>query len=527
MTKGIATNLQCVVEAQMRLLPAIISCQCVLGFNVYEDIYARPKYSVVFIDDIPFSRRELFGGNSSENYTYITKNNVRYACHIPQAEVEIASDEAAPTMDGKRIFEQALEAITSSFAKVEYEDVDKIKKQCLFKTIDYWTYQFCYGIGVKQFHEKPLSRNHIPDDSIMLYFLSSFKDAESQMYSDESNTYNVLQRLTGGLKCDLTGRPRTVDVHYLCGSGIQPKIIWVEEFQTCRYEVLIGVPELCGIEGFDKVEKLKVNQITCRTIDDGRFEQYRDSLEKHFSAGEVDAVFANTIRKNKIQIQDYLLKPLGLNFYMAHLKTEMETPLFGQVLVNSNHRIKTVESEEFRIEILGSALIRRIKLASVQGVKFESAGEWSYRVYNYEGKFLCSATLSELNGMFRISAKFQSDSAKTDLDNSLDFVFDKMEESRQINGGGAHQADHDISDLNFDTVLKGIKEWKESGEQIVVTKDPAAEEAAKAEQETGVPKKRVPKKEVLKKEVPKEEKKNEKTEASEKPQQKAQLHDEL
>ena len=54
------------------------------------------------------------------------------------------------------------------------------------------------------------------------------------------------QRYGNGDECDLTKRPRHVDVLHHCAAGHAPHITSVREVRSCEYELAVAVPALCG-----------------------------------------------------------------------------------------------------------------------------------------------------------------------------------------------------------------------------------------------------------------------------------------
>ncbi|NXD47156.1 OS9 protein, partial [Copsychus sechellarum] len=88
---------------------------------------------------------------------------------------------------------------------------------CLLKTKDWWTYEFCYGRHIQQYH---LEESEIKGDILVLgYYQSAFDwDDETAKASKQHQLRRYhSQSYVNGSRCDLTGRAREAEVRVRSG----------------------------------------------------------------------------------------------------------------------------------------------------------------------------------------------------------------------------------------------------------------------------------------------------------------------
>ncbi|CCC05231.1 unnamed protein product [Sordaria macrospora k-hell] len=77
----------------------------------------------------------------------------------------------------------------------------------------------------------------------------------------------LVQRLDGGTICDLTGRPRTIEIQYHCNPALSSdRIGWIKEVTTCAYLMVIHTPRLCADVAFLPPKETKAHLITCQQV---------------------------------------------------------------------------------------------------------------------------------------------------------------------------------------------------------------------------------------------------------------------
>ncbi|XP_072214071.1 LOW QUALITY PROTEIN: protein OS-9 [Excalfactoria chinensis] len=116
---------------------------------------------------------------------------------------------------------------------------------CLLKTKDWWTYRFCYGKHIQQYH---VEDSEIKGDILFLgHFQSAFDwdDAAAQASTQHRLKRYHSQTYGNGSRCDLTGSPREAEVRFVCEEGAADHIARVDEPQSCSYVLTVHTARLC------------------------------------------------------------------------------------------------------------------------------------------------------------------------------------------------------------------------------------------------------------------------------------------
>jgi protein OS-9 len=64
------------------------------------------------------------------------------------------------------------------------------------------------------------------------------------MQGKNASSAHVQHMYMDGQECELTGKPRQVDVRFFCAPD-GGQIMGIEELVSCQYIVVVGVPVLC------------------------------------------------------------------------------------------------------------------------------------------------------------------------------------------------------------------------------------------------------------------------------------------
>ncbi|NWW88818.1 OS9 protein, partial [Rhynochetos jubatus] len=113
------------------------------------------------------------------------------------------------------------------------------------QTKDWWTYEFCYGKHIQQYH---MEESGIKGDILFLgYYQSAFNwDNETAKASKQHRLKRYhSQSYVNGSQCDLTGRAREAEVRFLCEEGAGDYIARVDELQSCSYVLTVHTARIC------------------------------------------------------------------------------------------------------------------------------------------------------------------------------------------------------------------------------------------------------------------------------------------
>lgn len=222
-----------------------------------------------------------------ETYELIAHPPMRYLCSIPIIAPPPALNKTATELAKA---EEARE-VTRAYNK-GWELMRGLENECLHFVSGWWSYQYCYGKSVVQYHAVPNPKGGPPlrDKNSQEYILGTSLSPSSQSQKGKqievSNTDQkqlspppntelqakdnqryLVQRLDGGTICDLTGRPRTIEIQYHCNPALSgDRIGWIKEITTCAYLMVIHTPRLCADVAFLPPKETKAHPITCRQV---------------------------------------------------------------------------------------------------------------------------------------------------------------------------------------------------------------------------------------------------------------------
>ncbi|NXI38433.1 OS9 protein, partial [Galbula dea] len=175
----------------------------------------------------------LAGQRQSEDVvTVASKFKQRYECRLPPAALRHQPDpeEEAQLYNGSGVAELLRPMAVSP---------------CLFQTKDWWTYEFCYGKHIQQYH---VEESEIKGDILFLGYYQSAFDWDNEM-AKASKQHRLKryhsQSYVNGSRCDLTGRAREAEVRFLCEEGAGDYIARVDEPQSCSYVLTVHTTRIC------------------------------------------------------------------------------------------------------------------------------------------------------------------------------------------------------------------------------------------------------------------------------------------
>lgn len=280
-------------------LPAVLRASLLLAsasqhtFSVHDDLLAFPQFEVSYAEEYltevdaqtrlnrhadlnsdkqsenkaphsdvgPYQGPQDEDGKKKEahehSYEYMILDGQRYLCSIPFVPSSSSSDHTANTNDTLSKAEEEKEL--SRATDRGWELLSSMQGSCIYFISGWWSYRFCYGQGVKQFHQLPPGRGvpmypPVEDPGVEGYELGNYevekaKQKEAAETDDESahavggeawgresaldvsegektrhsisgygelvqrgESRYLVQRLSGGTKCDLTGKERKIEV---------------------------------------------------------------------------------------------------------------------------------------------------------------------------------------------------------------------------------------------------------------------------------------------------------------------------
>ena len=211
-----------------------------------------------------------------------------------------------------------------------WELMSGLEGECLYFVSGWWSYSFCYGKEIVQFHALPSGTKGTPptrDPASLEYVLGrvhydNYQQGSQHQQQGQQQAANpdavpntpstiqpppntellvkdnqryLVQRLDSGTVCDLTGRDRTIEIQYRCAPNLSTdRIGWIKEVTTCAYLMVVQTPRLCGDVAFLPPKEVRAHAISCRVVIGSQEEADRFRAARAIAAKEelINAVTA-------------------------------------------------------------------------------------------------------------------------------------------------------------------------------------------------------------------------------------------
>jgi protein OS-9 len=279
-----------------------------------------------------------------ETYELMVLNHEPHLCTIPIVDIPIKNETSEA--EARAAEQKELARATDR----GWELLQELEGQCLYFASGWWSYAFCYNNDITQFHQLPPQpgKPMIPpqrDPTTKQFVLGKAKVKESK--EDEwgnqidvrkgketheppktelqvkGDSRYLVQKMEGGTVCDLTGKPRRVEVQFHCNPHVTDRIGYIKEVTTCSYLMVVYTPRLCNDVAFMPQKETKANSIVCRAVVPEDEIQYRSELKT------LEAELASNAKEAKPTIVGGLV--LGGGKWMNKEGQRMPIPAnFGQ-----------------------------------------------------------------------------------------------------------------------------------------------------------------------------------------------------
>ncbi|ELR02428.1 protein OS-9 [Pseudogymnoascus destructans] len=288
-------------------------------FSIHDDIDAFPQYSIVFSPSSISSSEaaDLLEPPKPSNgaepaaipfeYTRLLLHSTPHLCSIPRPPEE-------RNLTSEALHKASLALELSRANTHGWELLAPLGKSCLYYTSGWWSYKFCYNDSITQFHAAPPQpgRPQFPpvrDPRTPQFVLGRAKkiagqdskthgkfyddgssekaggrselelrgsqEEDSEYYEDDEikgilqdngdNRY-LAQKMKSGTLCDLTMRPREIEIQYHCGAIEVDRVAWIKEVTTCSYLMVVHTPRLCKDVAFQPQTQAETLEILCKPI---------------------------------------------------------------------------------------------------------------------------------------------------------------------------------------------------------------------------------------------------------------------
>ncbi|KUJ15237.1 uncharacterized protein LY89DRAFT_648441 [Mollisia scopiformis] len=309
------------VTAFLASAPIALASQTV--FSVHDDLLAFPQYEVIFSDsfvsnaeasliveqassaihDPPQSSttdgiQSRRGAHSSsaadvpfdpshETYEYMYLNGEQHLCTIPIVDTPPKNETSAA--EARAAEQKELARATDK----GWELLQDLEGNCLYFVSGWWSYSFCYNNEITQFHQLPpqpgkplLPPQRDPTTKQFVLGKAHGKESTEDEWGNQIDVHRgkqsdeppktelqvkgdsryLVQKMDGGTTCDLTGKPRRVEVQFHCNPHVTDRIGYIKEVTTCSYLMVVYTPRLCSDVAFMPPKETKANPIVCRIV---------------------------------------------------------------------------------------------------------------------------------------------------------------------------------------------------------------------------------------------------------------------
>ncbi|XP_071349440.1 protein OS-9 isoform X1 [Trachinotus anak] len=238
---------------------------CVSAFLNLEELNEM-KYGIQILPD-----PVILGQTKTEEVMMVSsKYKQLYECRLPAQAVRFHQDSAS-------------EPDSEGYTGPDIPDLlsPMHNAPCLVKTKDWWTYEFCHGQHIRQYH---LEDTEIKGDILFLgYYESEFDwNNETAKASKQHRLKRYhSQTYVNGSKCDINGNPRETEVRFVCEEGSGDYIARVDEPQSCRYVLTVHTSRTCQHPFLRPPSTAKPQGIVCQPALSAQ--QYMDYVKAQVS----------------------------------------------------------------------------------------------------------------------------------------------------------------------------------------------------------------------------------------------------
>ncbi|TQS34326.1 hypothetical protein Golomagni_05295 [Golovinomyces magnicellulatus] len=291
-------------------------------FSIYDDLLAFPQYEIVFSESFISDNQASFlisqrssdplvsdlskytsgsphqdienenpsarpMSTSRETYELLHLQGVPHLCSIPI--IGLSSPNKTTERDTRAAERQELARATEK----AWELLQGLEGSCLYYVSGWWSYSFCFNSEVTQFHhltlqpgkQEPPKRDPTTKQFVLGKAIST-KDSRPQSRRQtnglmdmhggkqtpklelqyKGGTRYLVQKMDSGTICDLTNKPRRIEIQFYCNPSLTDRIGYIKEVTTCSYMMIVYTSRLCSELEFLPTIENKNHTITCRMV---------------------------------------------------------------------------------------------------------------------------------------------------------------------------------------------------------------------------------------------------------------------
>lgn len=346
---------------------SVLVAQAQAFFSVNDDLQGSPKYVISYNDQHIISNDEI-SKLDNNSFTKVMRNGNEYICQLPAASRTKAEDSRLLLDDS-----------------IDFHSIVKgsFNGTCVLYTYGYWSYIVCPETEIAQFHG---SHMEYFKENPLKFVLGRFKKPanERKLSLDKRGEQWYLREIVdGGTLCDVTRKPRTSEIHYVCDPKVKaPTINWVKEYKSCGYLFQVSIPELCEFEFLKTTQAEQTNEVVCR----------KKLSEAGPGLGEADLLSLN----------DYKLYSLSHHVFLAEPLNSTNTNLVSLLYTSPDENNLLTDLMDATVIAIKRNLL---KLSDGTAISNENVTKFSFNchVYDHRRNFLTTVQINLSNGLLNIT----------------------------------------------------------------------------------------------------------------------------
>ncbi|WKX92333.1 hypothetical protein Q1695_010397 [Nippostrongylus brasiliensis] len=275
-------------------------------------------------DSLPDGEELEQGAKSPEDnlLRISTQNNENYVCKLPDRTE--SNDQSVSSYTGL----SPAELIAPLYKQ----------KLCSYRIEPYWTYELCHGRYIVQYHEEKdirgvgrtaeyyLGNLHV--DYTTVSASPNNDNPPKRVIDGEEHAYFPVH-YSQGTTCDITGKPRTTTVMYICIENARNQVYSLSEVSSCNYEVVVFTSVLCGHPSYKRKEKQN-QEIVC-------YSTHTSEKAKPKALQQMEEFHENTFKREyalgpdkPMEDEDFVEQVKAIEELQRHVEKEKPLKLSGQ-----------------------------------------------------------------------------------------------------------------------------------------------------------------------------------------------------
>lgn len=282
----------------MLLLSFLVPCLSASAYSIYEDVrflghvtdpsliyqlLAKPHYDLQFSSKVITETEAQQLRTSTQTvikYRVLNDGKDKFLCGVPNVTVSLD----VPSQEERLRIEQDEKSEAARASVRGWELLNGLEGACLYWISGWWSYEYCYSEGVKQFHalspqpgvalfpptEDPSTGSYIlgrrPKSLAKAPDAAKNTDHLPAKFRNNGASRSLVVDFQQGTYCPLISAERQIEIQFQCSPATNDRIAWVKETSSCQYLMVVQTARLCHDVAFQEAAIEPSNTIMCTMI---------------------------------------------------------------------------------------------------------------------------------------------------------------------------------------------------------------------------------------------------------------------